>query len=347
MTKRILALMLAVLLAVSCFALTACGGEEEKENSNTNQGTENEGTENEGTENEGNQGTTGTETPGTETPGTEIPGTDTPVDDDVVVEEVTLFEDSTKIDTGKTFALADAFFSLAEEFAYSSSNEAVATVDAEGVITGVAEGTATITIYVVAGGKNHEKATFEVTVTAPWQPTDKNSQEALAAKETLTKYETLEWFNVNVTGLPEYNVDNLESATAGPVEIWSNHLQFLFRFQQSEVNATIGWEDQETYAFWFDFYYREYDENNDRGDYKKASIQAWSVYTDQNAIYRCLFYDAFFVENDGLVEGTEYEVIIVVREGETQKGWAESSFTWTDSCEQFLKAALNDPTIIK
>ena len=42
MTKRILALMLAVLLAVSCFALTACGGEEEKENSNTNTETPNE-----------------------------------------------------------------------------------------------------------------------------------------------------------------------------------------------------------------------------------------------------------------------------------------------------------------
>ena len=102
-----------------------------------------------------------------------------------------------------------------------------------------------------------------------------------------------------------------------------------------------------TYNFFFDFYYRPYDETNDRGDYKKATIQPWSIYTDQNAIYRCEFYDAFYVENDGLVQDQMYEVIVVVREGNTQLGYAESEFTWTDSCESFLQAAINDSSIEK
>ena len=334
MTKRILALMLAVLLAVSCFALTACGGEEEKKE----------------------QGNTNTETPGnTEDPkDTTTPEDTTTVGDTTVVDpgeveipEVTLFEESAKVDTGKTYNLADMFFTLADEYKFASSDETVATIDADGLITGVKEGTATITIYVVVNGKDYEGATFAVTVTAPWAPTDPISQEAVKAKNELTKYETFSWFDVNVSGLPQYNVRGQEGTTAGPVEIWSNTLQFLFRFQQSEVNATIGADDMTTYNFFFDIYYRPYDETNDRGDYKKATIQPWSIYTDQNAIYRCKFYDAFFVNNDGLVEGQLYDIIMVVREGNTQLGYAEAEFTWTDSCAIFVEAAEADPTIIK
>ena len=341
MTKRILALMLAVLLAVSCFALTACGGgEEEKDNGKDN------------TTDEGGEGNTQTPPAGGEGSGEGNEGSEGNEGNEggeVEIPEVSLFEDSAKIVIGKTYNLYEMSFTLAEEVKYVSDNTAVATVDAEGIITGVAEGTANVTIYVVVDGKDYEGAKFPVTVEAPWQPTDPISKEAVTAKDTLTQYTTFDWYTVNVTGagLEAYNVRNLETATAGPVEIWSNHLQLLFRFQQSEVNATKGADDMSTYNFYFDFYYRPYDENNDRGDYKKATVQPWSIYTDQNAIYRCEFYDAFDYANNPLVEGQLYEIIVVVREGETQLGYAESEFTWTDSCATFTQAAEEDPSIEK
>jgi hypothetical protein len=98
--------------------------------------------------------------------------------------------------------------------------------------------------------------------------------------------------------------------------------------------------------YYFDFYYRPYDEGM-RGDYKKATVQAWSVYRQYQTFYRCKFYDAFNIENEPLTEGKKYDFILVVREGETQIGYAESEFTWTDSCAIFVEYAESHTEIEK
>ena len=166
--------------------------------------------------------------------------------------------------------------------------------------------------------------------------------------QTLGKYESFVWFLNSLTDVyhEQYGVHG--GMAPGPADIWSNTLQLTFRIDQSEVQAfdmdmaALGTND-----YYFDVYYRPYDEHNDRIDYKKATLQAWSVYTDQNAIYRCKFYDAFYVKNDGLTEGQTYDTVVVVRKGDTGLGYARAEFLWTERCAILVNAAEENPTILK
>ena len=327
MTKRILALLLAVLLGISCFALTACGGEEE-------------------TPDDGNTPTEQPDDTTTTTPpdeGSDDEGTSGEVPEPPVVDTFIPYDESAKIDTGKTYDLFGNSYTTAEasKITYASADETIATVDASGVITGVKEGETTITVTI--GGT--EMATFTVTVTAPWTPTDADSIAVLKAREELTKYSYMGWYNVNISNTPNYNPEGLTDTTAGPIEIWSDHLQILFMLDNNECNATVGSDNMETYAYHFMFYYRPYDETNDRGDYEVAELKAWSIgYAGGKPIYRCHFYDTMYSD---MVVDTEYEVVLVIYDGETALGYVESTFTWTDSCEAFVKVAEGDSTILK
>jgi hypothetical protein len=164
---------------------------------------------------------------------------------------------------------------------------------------------------------------------------------------SIPQLQTWGWYSVNCVGT-EFNYDNLETATPGPVEVWGGHLQFLFTLDSNEVDASVGYDAPETYDFYFDLYFKPYDEATLlKGGYKKATIQAWSVYKfaqPGNIIYRCHFYDAMYSE---LEEGVEYVVKGVVRQGDTVLGWADANFTWTDASESFTHYAENNPDIIK
>jgi hypothetical protein len=187
-----------------------------------------------------------------------------------------------------------------------------------------------------------------VCVKTPLTPQSPIEEEIVDALGNLTQFETFNWYNVNISYLPEYNMNGEQNTSAGPVEIWQNTLQFHLRFKKSEVDATIGWKEQATYNFYFDIYYCPYNSYQKVGEYKKATLQAWSVYDDPvDPIYRCKFYDAFEMATDPLVEGQLYDVVIVVRQGDTALGYAQSEFVWTDSCRIFTEYAEAHPEIIK
>ena len=208
MTKRILAMLLAVLLAVSCFALTACGGEEEKPN-----------------EKPGNTQTPGNTDPGT-TPGT-TPGTG---EEEGTAPQVVTYTETIVIGEEADPYGADlyVFISGNDEGAvtFKSSNDAVFTVDANGTITPVAPGTAKLTITAKAGELETTKE-VDVTIREIWNPTDAVSKEVVSImrnKELINC--PLSLYNANFSG-STYNTEGVEGTTAGPVEIWGSepHLQ--------------------------------------------------------------------------------------------------------------------------
>ncbi|MBE6672242.1 MAG: hypothetical protein E7599_01800 [Ruminococcaceae bacterium] len=265
------------------------------------------------------------------------------------IPEVTLFEKRATIDIGKQYDLMEMMFTLASEVLFTSDDWSVATVDEEGIITGVAVGETVINVYVVEGGVLYEGAKFPVKVGEKWEADDPVTKELLNLIDELPMYRGFTWFNCNILSTPKYNVRDLDKATAGPAEIWASTLQLNIRFERNTIDATVGIENMETYDFYFDFYYRPYSESNDRVDYKKAELQPWSVYNDlYNPIYRCRFYDAFgFGKGEGLVEGQLYQMFVVIRQGEKPLGYYETEMTWTDSCASYVEAAENDPTILK
>lgn len=334
MTKRILALLLAVLLGVSCFALTACGGDDTTDdNKKPDDSTEEDNGEPNGGEPNGG--------------GEEV----------MVI--LTIIKNKIDMVAGETDPIkVDSYAYITGVTAtFESSNTAVATVDAEGTITAVAPGTATIT---VKGGD--QTGTTEVTVREPWNPTDPDSAEVVAIMRNKDLANpTVGLYNVNVVTATDggkegtagfCNIRNLESATAGPVEVWSNNLQFLFTMQKK---ATEGKNDgydasaghgQDGYDYSFQFYVREYNEADDRTEYTKLAnrITAWSIYPADNVIYRCHFYDSGLL--DVVEEGTTYDLVIVTLKGDEAVAWAKTQFTWTDSCATFVEYAEANPTTI-
>ncbi|MBQ6172061.1 MAG: Ig-like domain-containing protein [Clostridia bacterium] len=137
------------------------------ESANPNPGTsQTPGTETPGTETPGTE-TPGTETPGTETPGTETPGqtTEQPADNGQRITSIILAEDDAEVYLGTPYKLEfDAYpkaYAASETYTWTSSNESIATVDSDGVVTGVAVGETTVTIK---GSKSGITASCKVTV---------------------------------------------------------------------------------------------------------------------------------------------------------------------------------------
>ncbi|MBE6638653.1 MAG: Ig-like domain-containing protein [Ruminococcaceae bacterium] len=328
MTKRILALLLAVLLGVSCFALTACGGEEtpKKDDENTQQD------------------------PTTTPPPTTGEPTTTPGGDADVPPQLSLFDSEAILIIGERNwdFTTKAFASGYDTLTFTSSDEAIATVTDAGLVEGVAEGTATITI-VAKKGTLETSATLSITVKKPFEPTEPIDIEIFDIMKNKQEYSTYDTYPCNVVtgGGGKYNYDELETCTPGPVEVWSNTLQFLFKLNVSEVDATAGMDTPETYDWAFDLYYKPYDEaTEDEGGYKKLTIQAWSNYKfeDGGVIYRCKFYDTDMKN----WEIGDYTLKIVVRQGENVMGWCSATnFAWTDSCVSYMHYAENNADVIK
>ena len=117
--------------------------------------------------NPGTSQTPGTETPGTETPGTETPGqtTEQPADNGQRITSIILAEDDAEVYLGTPYKLEfDAYpkaYAASETYTWTSSNESIATVDSNGVVTGVAVGETTVTIK---GSKSGITASCKVTV---------------------------------------------------------------------------------------------------------------------------------------------------------------------------------------
>lgn len=117
----------------------------------------------------------------------------------VAVTGISLSASSQTIDAGKSFTLSPTVTpsdATNKDVMYSSSNSAVASVDASGKVTGKAEGKATITVKTVQGGKT---ATCEVTVNKAVTPTTTNTNPptikanplAIKAKTATIKYKIL------------------------------------------------------------------------------------------------------------------------------------------------------------
>ncbi len=331
MTKRILALLLAVLLGVSCFALTACGGDEK-----------------EPTPPETNKTPETPEPPETsETPKDPTPNGPTQP-------TLQLFSDTANLIIGEdVWDFNDNAFVLNHKtLTFTSADEAVATVDENGVVTPVGEGTTTINI-VAANGELTEAATLTVTVKKPFEPETEIDKEifGIMRDSSVNKLKTYEPFTVHIVGTA-FCPPDMETDTAGPCEVWTGEgqttLQLLFKLNVDEIDATIGLKEA-GYNYYFDFYYKPYDEATEKeGGYKKATIQAWSCYKygeGQPIIYRCLFYEAL----GQYLEIGKYTVQIVVREGDLVKGWCTADgFEWTDAAEAFVQYALDNPdTVVK
>ncbi|MBE6672857.1 MAG: hypothetical protein E7599_04990 [Ruminococcaceae bacterium] len=265
------------------------------------------------------------------------------------IPNILLHQSSARLEIGQIYDLNKMIFTAAENVYFESEDPTVATVSDEGMITGMNAGITTIRLYVEAKGERILSNTFEVLVKAPWTPGNSIEEEIVSAKEKLTEFENFTWYKTNVsTSHPQYNLRGQENTSPGITEIWEDTLHLYLRFRRDEVDATIGWKEQSTYNFYFDFYYCPYDSYNKIGTYKKATLQAWSVYDEpRDPIYRCKFYDAFEMKTDPLVEGQLYDVVIVVREGDRQLGYAKSEFVWTDSCAIYTEYAESHPEIFK
>lgn len=84
----------------------------------------------------------------------------------VITPSVTVIPTEASVEAGSTIALAAQTVPANTEITWSSSSETYATVDEEGVVTGVAAGSATITATITYDGTNHTD-TCTVTVTQP------------------------------------------------------------------------------------------------------------------------------------------------------------------------------------
>ncbi|MBR5660936.1 MAG: Ig-like domain-containing protein, partial [Bacteroidales bacterium] len=93
----------------------------------------------------------------------------------IPVEGVSVEVETVEVVEGETAAVVVKITpedATVKDVTFASSDESVATVDAEGNVTGVAPGTATITVTTADGGKT---ATFDVTVTPKYVPVEEVS----------------------------------------------------------------------------------------------------------------------------------------------------------------------------
>lgn len=80
---------------------------------------------------------------------------------------------------------------------YESSDESIATVDENGIVTGIGEGTAVITLFTP---NNNKSKTIEITVSEDVIPSVYYNTSELTLGQKLNKYDTLHYDNKNVGG---------------------------------------------------------------------------------------------------------------------------------------------------
>ncbi|MBP3041590.1 Ig-like domain-containing protein [Bacillaceae bacterium Marseille-Q3522] len=114
--------------------------------------------------------------------GNEVSGTvavnEVQVDPYIAIDNVTLDQTAVALEAGKTVQLTATITpentSENKELVWSSSDEKVATVSANGLVTAVSEGTTTITVQTLDG---KHRAETQITVTKPAPPTNNDSDE--------------------------------------------------------------------------------------------------------------------------------------------------------------------------
>lgn len=140
--------------------------------------------------------------------------------------ETTLTAKDVTVQVGKTVN-ADVTTNSPGALSYVSDKENIATVDAQGVITGVAEGEANITVTVAASGAYDAKsATFKVTVT-PAPTVEPSTIAEIVAQITATSSSSPSSYSANLTGAVVSYVNGgnafLEDASGAILLYMSNH----------------------------------------------------------------------------------------------------------------------------
>ena len=130
----------------------------------------------------------------------------------LAIPNVLLFEEYARLEIGQTYKLGEVMIATARNVYYESVDPSVATVNDEGVITGVSAGSATIQIYIEVEGQRILANTFSVCVKTPLTPDNSIEEEIVDARRNLTQFETFQWYNENITYLPEYNMNNEQMA---------------------------------------------------------------------------------------------------------------------------------------
>ena len=122
------------------------------------------------------------------------------------------------------------------------------------------------------------------------------------------------------------------------VEILENHLHLLIT---APYKGKLTGHFEPTEKFQFDLYYAPKGSN----DYALTSLQPWSLASlASDAVYRIHFYDLLYPH---LTVGTEYDVTIVMGQGDYVIGFTECSLEWTQELEDLVQQAISDPGITK
>ncbi len=278
-------------------------------------------------------------------------GGEPPREDEYVVPSIVPYTDTiTLIENADPYkAERYVFIDNYTSVTYTSDNEAVFKVDEKGTITPVAPGKATIKIAAFGEGGGETVKEMKVIIREIWNPTDPDSKEVvdIMRNEDLIK-STLSFFVANFRGCNWDETGDTTDLAPGPVEIWSNHLQLMAVMPKNIYDATVE-HGTDNYNHSFQMFIREHQAIEDnRTDYEKINMRLvpWSIYGDPVlTIYRLPFYDSNLKD---LVEaGKTYDVVMVIYEGDEARAWGSCTMDWTDSCELFIKAAENDPDVIK
>ena len=140
--------------------------------------------------------------------------------------ETTLTANDVTVQVGKTVN-ADVTTNSPGALSYSSSNEQIATVDAQGVITGVAEGEANITVTVAASGDYEAKSTTFIVTVTPAPTVEPSTIAEIVAQITATSSSSPSSYSANLTGAVVSYVNGgnafLEDASGAILLYMSNH----------------------------------------------------------------------------------------------------------------------------
>lgn len=149
----------------------------------------------------------------------------TVVDENVPVTGVTI-DETASVNVGSTVSLTATVSpsnATNKSVSYSSSNTSVAAVDAAGVVTGIAKGSATITVTTDDGGYT---ATCLVTVTEPTIPTGTDTESVTITYSSFASpadYKTAEEWNATISGTTVSGYGNIYNGSADYMQFNGNN----------------------------------------------------------------------------------------------------------------------------
>ncbi len=217
-------------------------------------------------------------------------------------------------------------------YTFTSENEAVATVDSTGKVTGISVGSTVITI--VAKNENGQtKADIPVRVV----DYDHLRIELNALTEQVKQIGTLTW--LNTLALDKYNMRGTKMTEQGPVVIVHDTLCLMIEvgvWQLEEIDCS----DYEN--IYFDVYYGPRDPGKRNEIYKKVTLYPSRIDNDKvMARYFVKFYDAMYAD---IIENKVYWSIIIMYVDGKPVAWSSSGdLKWVDSCMTQIEYALAHP----